>query len=193
MNSRGRRRGFSLLELLLVCAVLVLLALIVVPSMRGMYPYFKQQGAIDSVRAAWALARARAIEEGRPYRFSIEPNGGHFRVAPDQPDYWSGSPPVNDPEGPGLVLEKSLPSGVRFTLNGGPVSPATLDDPPIGGPLEEPRTRIPLDAYTTAAVFLPTGDAREDVRLVFQVKGTQPAALRLRGLTGTVTVEKLSF
>jgi type II secretory pathway pseudopilin PulG len=185
MTARVRRRGYTLFEVVLVCAVLVVIATITVPSMRGMYGYYKVQGAVDTVRAA------KAIEEGRPYRFSVEPNGSHYRVAPDRADYWSGSPPTDDPEGQGLILEKSLPNGVKLTLNGDPAPASALDDPSHGKENAQPVNVAP-DAWSTAAVFLATGTAREDVRILLQAKGTRPVEVRLRSLTGTVTAQALS-
>ena len=108
MTTRSRRRGFTLLEVLLTAAIIVMLGAITYPSLQSSYGYYKLHGGIDSVRAAWAMARAHAIEEGRPYRFSVEPNGSHFRVAPDGQDYWSGSAPSDDPRGKGYVLEQPL-------------------------------------------------------------------------------------
>src|SRR5262245_40719595 len=106
MTARSRRSGYTLFEVVLVAAVVLILAALAYPSLRGMYGGYRVTAGVDSVRAAWAQARGRAIEEGRPYRFAVEPNGTHFRVAPDHSDYWSGSPPSEDPEGKGLVLEQ---------------------------------------------------------------------------------------
>src|SRR5206468_2391955 len=106
--TRSHRTGFTLFEMVIVLALMVILAGIFYPSLKGMFGYFKLHGGVDSVRAAWAHARGRAIEEARPYRFAIEPGGAHYRVAPDDPKYWPG-----DGGEPGVVLEKALPAGVR--------------------------------------------------------------------------------
>src|SRR5262249_41882369 len=118
MLQRSRRRGYTLFEVVLVMGVLVLIAAASYPSLKNMYGFHKLNGAVDSVRGAWARARSRAIEERRPYPFSVEPGGVHFRVAPDSDEYWKGSAPENDSHGKGLVLEQSLPSGVHFSVNG---------------------------------------------------------------------------
>jgi len=178
-----KRPGYTLFEVVLVCAVLLLSASILVPSLRTMYGSYKLNGAVDSMRAAFAQARARAVEESRPYRVSIEPDGGHYRVAPDHADYWSGSPPADDPQGKGMVLEDSMPAGVRFSLGG-----ESKDLPGDDSETEKPGPSP--DAYTTAAVFLPDGTAREDVEICFQVRGARPATLQLRGLTGATTVRR---
>jgi len=188
MIARPHRQGFTLLEIVLVSAVLVFIAAISYPSLKSSYGYFKLHGGIDSVRTAWAQARAHAIEEGRPYRFSVEPNGSHFRVAPDSPDYWSGSVPNDDKLGKGYVLEQALPGGVRFSANGeSPPGAAESKD----GIDQVYKTNYAGIDWSTTVVFLPDGTAKEDVRIHFQVQGAMPAVVHLRGLTGTVSVQSV--
>jgi prepilin-type N-terminal cleavage/methylation domain-containing protein len=190
----GSRRGYTLMEVVLVLGVICLLAAIFVPTLKGMYSYFKMNAAVDSVRGAWAQARARAIEEGRPYRFAVVADAGAFRVAPDQADYWTGSPPAEDPHGKGLVLEESLPKGVRFSLGSDSAQGAAGDeeDDPVGDLNGRKSAATSPDAYSTAAVFLPDGTARDDVLILFEVRGTRPVSIHLRGMTGAVTVKTLN-
>src|SRR6516165_5511545 len=84
------RRAFTLFELLLVLALLVILAGLALPSIDAMYADSRVTAAADQVRASWASARAHAIREGRPYRFAIAVNGNGFRVAPDSSEFWGG-------------------------------------------------------------------------------------------------------
>jgi prepilin-type N-terminal cleavage/methylation domain-containing protein len=175
------RRGFTLFELVLVLAVLVTLAAIIYPSLEAMYGGYRLVAGVDMVRASWAAARSRAIEEGRPYRFAIIPGEGRFRVAPDGGTYWSDNSPEENSNGPPpLIQEETLPKGIRFasTDSGAATDSGPQQDSANGGP------------WTSVATFLPDGTAREDVAIEFTQKGGgRPMTLKLRGLTGVVRLE----
>jgi len=188
MEMYVRRHAFTLIELMLVLVILVLATGIVVFSMRSAQGSYRLTAAADAVRAAWATARSRAIEEGRPYRFAVEPGGRHFRVAPDAESYWAGgngSGPAEDPDGPGTILVNHLPPGVRFLINGQPGQLPPLDEPVASA------QAAPSGQWDATCVFLPDGTARPDVRIVFQSSGATPLELYLRGLTGTSSVHRL--
>jgi Tfp pilus assembly protein FimT len=137
----------------LVTAIITIAATLIIPALQGMYGHYKKNGAADAVKAAWAQARSRAVEEGRPYRFTALPGTSHFRLAPDQ-----------NASGSAAVVEGSLPEGVTFAGAGA------------------------ADGSGTSIIFLPDGKASEDAVVVFQVPGAGATALRLRALTGAVTV-----
>jgi Tfp pilus assembly protein FimT len=183
------RRATTLFELIVVLAILAVVAALAVPSLQMMQGAYRLNGAIDSVKGGWAEARANAIAEGRSYRFAVQADGGGFRVAPDQDEYWSGNgaAPADDPNGQGKILEKSLPKGVRFSVqgegsSGGSASEAQHkdgdDSAPAGG------------NWSPVVVFRADGTASEDVRIRFQVSGARTTTLQLTGLTGDVAVEK---
>src|SRR5262245_61942594 len=87
---RSTRQGFTLFELVLVAVLLVILAAISVPSLESLAGYFRATAASDAVRACWAQARARAMNDGTPYRFSVMPGKGNYRLAPDSANFWAG-------------------------------------------------------------------------------------------------------
>lgn len=137
------------------------------------------------VRASWAQARAHAIAEARPYRFAIVPNQGNYRVAPHAPEYWSkDAPPAPiDDAGPPLILSEALPKGLRFNTG------ETLDAAaPTAGLSGLPVGAVPVEAWSTKVIFLPDGTAKTNVEVVFGGNGARELNLRLRALTGAVTV-----
>jgi hypothetical protein len=158
------------------------------------------------------VARARAIDEGQPYRFGVVTDQGNYRVAPDDPNYWNGGDPPqpNDPDHPPLVLEKTLPKGIRFSdLNttvgngmpgsdpsqqSGDLAPQYGGSSPSGnsgqGGNSSPSGGPDSSGYTPAVTFLPDGTANQDVEVTFRGPRGKPVILRLRALTGTVTVRR---
>src|SRR5215208_6937487 len=59
-----RRRGMTLVELLVVLALLVVIGSIVVPVFTGSFASVRLRRAGDQVLTRWSQARARAIESG---------------------------------------------------------------------------------------------------------------------------------
>ncbi len=185
-HSRRRRPAYTLLEVMLVLAVLVLVTALAYPSIDGMYGHHRLTAALDEVRATWAAGRSHAIEEGQPYRFAVVLGKGNFRLAPDSPEYWEGGGGNQPPSGNGpqpAVITGALPRGVTFANGAGAAAP--------GGP--NPDTvlaSVSPTQYQALAVFLPDGTARDDVEIRFNVRGAAPAVLRLRSMTGVVSVQR---
>jgi prepilin-type N-terminal cleavage/methylation domain-containing protein len=186
--ARSRRRGFTLFEVVLVLAVLALLAAFTYPSVEAMYGDYRVQAAADMVCGAWAEAKARAMNEGRAYRFEVQWYSSKYRIRPDTSDNLA-SPDVMDRgesnQGQGMVHEDDVPKGVRFTPADAP--PSTDGPDPGLGP-STPSAPADPGSWVTVATFLPDGTAREDEAVVtLGSRGAKPIVVRLRGLTGIVT------
>jgi prepilin-type N-terminal cleavage/methylation domain-containing protein len=181
-----RRQGFTLLELMLVMAVIVLIAALCFPSLDSLLGAYKAQAAADSVRAAWASARVRAMDEGRAYRFAVVPGSGNYRVAPDDDSYWTGGdPPDQDPEHPALTLEDILPQQVRFEFQGaGGDAPASSQ-----GTSSQDVGSVDPGQWVPVAVFQPDGTAAADCEITFSGSSTRSITLQLRALTGLASVK----
>jgi Tfp pilus assembly protein FimT len=175
---------------LLVLALILLLSAIAYPSLDSMFSFYKVQAAADKVRAAWAEAQAHAINEGRPYRFSVVPSKGNFKVAPDSSEFWGdNNSSSSDDNGNGqdqaYVMEDALPKGVRFAMNNDQPE-ASFD---AGGDSAAEVGTVNAGEWNTVATFLPDGSARQDlVEVSFGARGTRSISLRLRGITGVVTM-----
>ena len=158
-----RRRGYTLFEMLIVLALIVLLAGLAIPSIESMYADSRLQAAVDQVSGKWSQMRTRAILEGRSYRFAVGPAGSNFRVAPDDGSYWAGGDPpaASDSQAPPLVVEDSLPRGIQF---------AQADTPDLN-PYDalNPAPASSSGTWNTVAVFLPDGTAQQDVEIVFRM------------------------
>jgi prepilin-type N-terminal cleavage/methylation domain-containing protein len=158
------RRAFTLFELILVMAIILILAgaaVISIDTMRGPYDL---AAAVDSIQTSWASARSHAVDEGRKYRFAVKWGSGDYRIAPDSLDFWSGGS-----GGDGWVVEDSLPKGIPFesASNGGSADSS---------------------GWSTVVTFLPDGTALEDASVVLAAKGSKAKMVSIRGITGVVRV-----
>jgi len=172
------------MELTLVVALIAMLAGITAPTITSMYSQQRVDSGVDTVRAAWARAKAAAVKEGRPYRFAVVMGKGNYRVAPDQDSSWTntgGNDTSRSAHDPGIAQQDALPPGVVFLGPGG-AAPTSTDT-------VLPADKVSPEQYQTVAVFQPDGTAREDVEITFSFKGARPKVVRLRAMTGVVTVK----
>jgi Tfp pilus assembly protein FimT len=75
----------TLVELLVVLALLVVIGSIVVPVFTGSFSSVRLRRAGDQVLTRWAQARALAIEHGETYQFTFTPESGTYQVGPWMP------------------------------------------------------------------------------------------------------------
>jgi len=174
------RQGFTLLELLLVLAIVVIISALVVPAVENMYAEVRLQAGADNLRSRLAEARARAISEQRPYRFAVKPNSSDYRLAPDASDQWGETPP--QPEAPTedglsvppLVVEDSLPDHIEFQFSAG--SDAGKSS---GG-------------WSKVVTFQPDGSCDDDRTIRLDLENCRPIEINIRQLTGSVTAKMVS-
>jgi len=179
MSMPRRRTAFTLLEVLLVMAILLIIAAVCIPTMTAMFGDTKVRGAGDEVRYAMAEARARSIDNGVPYRFAKKPGTEKFRIAPDTSESWTstGSNVSTDDD---KSMEGSMPKGILFDADGGQ-----------GG------SGNSTGDWTPVVVFLPDGscklpDGTTDKDATITVKphdGGYSLIVRVRCLTGIITVK----
>jgi prepilin-type N-terminal cleavage/methylation domain-containing protein len=182
----GKRPGYTLLELVLVVAVLGIVAAISYPVVTSMYAYEKVKSAADIVRANLAKARSHAMSEGRPYKMAVVHNKGSYRIAPDSPSFWSGSGSGDQGSGGSgpLVATEKLPYGIRFSTGGAAAAASSSMDDDTSADSED------WESWSSTATFLPDGTATEDTDITLQVSGSRPVVLKLRAMTGAVTLEQ---
>jgi prepilin-type N-terminal cleavage/methylation domain-containing protein len=189
-----RRRGFTLVEVLVVMAILVLIAAIALPLIRKPLVRREVQSAADSVRTKMFHARIGAMRSRHVYTFQYQPGSGSYRVSPqDQP---SAAQPTDDATNTGQEdpvtadgehqpsEDGSLPDGIHFLADDSPDPDAGEQTPPMiaqngdGG-----------NGWSEPIFFYPDGTT-SDARLIVASGRGYAIHVRLRGVTGNVVVGK---
>lgn len=168
------RRGFTLLEVILVMVIMVIATAIAVPVIQSMLDDAHMTAGADMVRARLADARAKALDSGTPWKVAYLPNSGIFQLAAEDADAWSDSDQTPDetPE----FMRGELPKDIILAVN--------RDD--IAGAAGAPQAS---GGWQTLAVFTGDGSARDDGTVYVGKPGLMPLRVRVRALTGTVSLD----
>lgn len=178
------RRAYTLLEMLIVLALLAVLAGLSWPAVRGMLGKSQLRGAAKQVRVALARTRLKAIETGVPQRFSYTAGTARFEVGPlftsldereVEPHPLRGPSQVNGP------VEHFLPRDVWF-----PVPDVSERGTDLSTLPETARE----DGEAEALVFYPNGRS-SNARIPLAASGGLWIEVTLRGLTGTTRIGPL--
>ncbi len=200
--NRSARCGFTLLEVLLVLALIVVVSAIVAPSFRGPLETWRVRQAAGQIQTEWARARSTAIQHGEVVVFRYQTTTGRYfsrawqlgmplPVAASETTL--NESPNNDSKVPrdsradqrvysafrkdesksqGEPIAKLLPDGMVF------VEP---------DPLLQPQA----DGWSPPIAFFPDGTT-SSARVVVVNDDNRAAEVTLRGLTGTVRVSEVS-
>ena len=189
LAARPKRWGFTLVEMLVVLAVLAVLASFSWPAVRGMLGQSELRDAAKQVRAALGTGRLRAMESGIVHQFRYRLGTGIFQVSalarsPD-PD----ADPLPDTEATfrpeSAVIEGVLPGDVVF---GEPDSPEQrLFDWVYG----ESRRDSEASGWSSPIFLFPNGTS-SSARIALAGSRGWHVELNLRGLTGRVQVGPLT-
>jgi len=109
-----RQRGFSLLELIIVLAVVLIVAAITAPKMREIIDAQKLRGAAQEYAGLMQIARTRAAEDNKPYEIRTVVNGTSTTAFVDLNDDGAYQP-TGDAQGknpePGIPLPEQITIG----------------------------------------------------------------------------------
>jgi prepilin-type N-terminal cleavage/methylation domain-containing protein len=170
---RNARRGFTLLEIIVVLAVLLILGAVIVPAMSSYHGNAHQKAAADGIRARLADARAKAMQDGTWYRLAVHEDKTRIRLAPDGPDFAS----ITASEVQGFdskVTEDKFEDGVTAEL--------ILDS----------DDQVHNDSgWLTIATVGPEGICKEDGVMIAVKESTfAPIQIRVRGVIGNAKLVK---
>lgn len=207
------RSAYTLLEMLIVCAILAAIAGLSWPTVRGSLAKGRLKKAASDVRTTLVRTRNDAIRKGSTLAVQYEMNGRRYRIQQQggltveqgdesfaATDFTSTAVSTNDvttQEDEAEWIEKELPVGVRFT---------SIDNDPFDSEDESfALSDNSITAENTSSIAFDAGTGEIESAdwsepIVFHANGrTENAALRLmndrdffidlqlRGLTGIVT------
>ena len=176
-----RRRGFTLLELVLAAGIRVVAGAIIVPNLIAMQKSNRLPGMADDLRALLVSLRTRAIEEGIPYEFALGTGGNSYILRkPDDPVSAADAVGSADADGrveldhDGALGEHQLPETLRLEPAG-----AVSGGGSTGGGAASPdgSVRFHPDGTSSGFAFRLTGD-------------TGSFLFRIRTLSGAVKSER---
>lgn len=192
-------RAWTLLELLLVLALLVVITSLAMPILDGSFASLRLRRATDQVIAVWIRARTAAIESGRPHQFRFKADTGDYLVEPwpRDEDPAAASPQGKDSsreflldlrnEDGTVILHDRLPEGI--VLTGGERksrdSAQSESSPSVVESLAG-DTRAPSPygtGWSAPILFYPDGTTL-DASLLLSNSRRQTQRATLRGLTG---------
>jgi type II secretion system protein H len=187
-HAAASRRGFTLIEMMVVLAIVAMLAVMVWPAMRKPLAKSELRSAAKQVRTELAKTRLKAIETGEPQQFRFQLGTDRFQVmvvgAGEQPlqatrpasnDAVTGTTEVADGD------EFSLPKGVSFLV------PEPID---VAEAAEAAGMEAAEETWSRPIIFYPNGRS-SDARIELQGQQGMKVEVNLRGLTGVATVGDL--
>jgi prepilin-type N-terminal cleavage/methylation domain-containing protein len=197
------RRAFTLLELLIVLALLVAIAAIATPAVVYFSHTQQLRHSGELIRAAWARARVQAMKSGRVHVFRYEPDGSHYSI-----DYWmadddaleagddsalrEAQPDAADLTAPDPELtfddsSASLADGVRFFV-GQTLADARSAQVEAEIAASEPATANASQSPWSPPVLFYSDGTTSPAEIVLVNRRNHAVRISLRGLTGVVHV-----
>jgi len=182
------RRGFTLIEMLLVLVVILSLAAVSWPVIDGVLADYQLKRAAETVGTVLGSVRVRAIDAGCAYQFRFEPAGRRWIAVPYDRDDLSGA--TDDASAAG-VSSRSLSGEIAESLWFEPVEPALtgerLDRSVLASlPDSSALTNV---VWSSPVVFYANGTADAASFDVCDVKG-QAFRMSVRDLTGSVSIDR---
>jgi len=186
-----RRRGLTLMEVLLVLALLVAMGAMVWPNLQRPFAAERLRRAGDQVRAHWSRARNRAIDSGEVYSFRCQLQGSRYLIeryagldidqAVTSTGFAATASDNATPGTPALSIDKTLPAGVTMSDLQTEADARTSSQAMEFGNEDPSQSRD--ETWSTPVLFFPDGTSTTaELTLTNQYGAT--VMISLRGLTG---------
>jgi prepilin-type N-terminal cleavage/methylation domain-containing protein len=190
------RRGYTLMELLLVLAIIVVAAAAVAPSFRGVMRNASLKSAADTVRADLTRAHVLAMKTGRTQVFQYELGGDKYKIerwaAGDEELEGAGGETTPVPPPPSALAEgllpgeRKLPEGTKFVMGDSAMETR-------GQRIEEELMSMGGAGanWSRPILFFPDGSS-VDAFIIVGNEFDRGIRVELRGMTGAVRVGNAS-
>jgi Tfp pilus assembly protein FimT len=182
--------GLTLIELLLVLALLVVIGAMAAPALDGAFSRAKLSNSADQIRGAWGRARVAAMQSGEIHLFRFELQGRNFQVVALSAE--GMAPPVaaddtDETESTDRLhlSKKQLPEGIVFYASRlEPVDSSTGQTP-----IANAAAASTPEGWSMPIRFFPDGTT-SDAIVVLAGEQDLGVQVTLRGLTGASAVSE---
>lgn len=205
LRRRNASAGFSLIEILLVLAILVAIGAIAAPAMGEAFQRQKVQAAVQSLRGEWERARLRAMQTGQAQVFTCVPGSNEYSIQP----FMTNSDAVNASSGATVMMAGSAAQIQSGNMLGAPSEEAqssadmkTLDDEirfihclvssdMRAATVTQAQGGVSaLGAISEMVLFYPDGSTSTAEVAIQNLRG-DARCVRMRGLTGAAQIHVL--
>jgi len=104
----GKKSGFSIIELLVVVAVIAVISAVTVPSIISWRNGAKFRGAVNNLKGDLQMAKIKAVKANDVVTIFFNPTG--YKVILDKANHW-----IHDAGEP-VLRDRELPAGVSIDL-----------------------------------------------------------------------------
>jgi Tfp pilus assembly protein FimT len=202
-----RLRGITLLEVLLVMALLVALAGMAMPTIKAPMDNLRLRKAADIVRTEWVRSRVKAMETGRTYTFRYEPTGSQYvvEVWAANDDYLESASLRNSVTGTTVAPTGAAPADTNQLAACG--EPARTEELPenvffvaseatedVRGAMLSETQQLQgavIDQTFSSPIFFYPDGTTSTARLVLANHRQRQVTLTIRGITGIVEVSDM--
>ena len=123
MSAIGRRSGFTVLEVVVVLAILVTVVSLSVPAMKTWTPNRELRNAAMELYSSMLLAKSQAIRANRPFAVVFNAGAGNYQIVDSGADNLVGT--VDDINGQTITLS-AYGSGIAYGHTPAPAGSAVL-------------------------------------------------------------------
>ncbi|MDD4266787.1 MAG: prepilin-type N-terminal cleavage/methylation domain-containing protein [Pirellulales bacterium] len=181
-SSESDRRAITLLEVLLVLALLVILSAMTWPALDRPMANQRLRKAADQVRTAWTRARVEAMTTGQTFAFRCTIGENRFEIAAQAGPEAVDVPPADQAAPAAASRRHTLPEDVRFA--GG----QTLFDGRAAIFAQREGDAVPADGQLSEPILFYPDGTTSTATLILENRHQRQIEISLRGLTGVMTV-----